>query len=210
MQFVPHDPHYSPSSSEILNLANLIGMNVEEDSDMLDIPHDALKKQLPDGWLRFYDPESGMVYFDSVTRSLQPHPLLDECKKRYHERKEQKLRTAKPVLTAPKTGMWSPSAISLPSKIQTQSPLHKQEQLPTSTKTETLPQASTLQSQSNVKSTSKPQIASEPLPLDSKVFPREDVLFDFKKNIVEALEDPNFLIQFYSLYQETFRKMNSS
>ncbi|ORZ40410.1 hypothetical protein BCR44DRAFT_1386408 [Catenaria anguillulae PL171] len=44
------DPNYEPTQKEIDEYAEFLGMNLEEDADLLWIAREGLKAPLPDAW----------------------------------------------------------------------------------------------------------------------------------------------------------------
>ena len=84
-----------PSKEQIEEYAKHLGMDVENDSDLLWIAEEGLKDPLPAGWVEYED-EKGQLYYaygkEKNARTQWEHPNDDLWRNIYSDEKEKKLR----------------------------------------------------------------------------------------------------------------------
>jgi hypothetical protein len=79
------DQEYEPLDKEIKEYAEWLGMNVEEDRELLWIARDGLKAPLPPEWRPCESSDGDIFYFNFSTReSVWDHPMDDHYRKLYH------------------------------------------------------------------------------------------------------------------------------
>ena len=93
---------YKPSESELVEFATYLGMNTNEDDELMWISRYGLTTPLPDGWKPIREIETGEVYYFNFQtgESIWDHPL-DEKFKTLYKRESQKRREGKLFKTCP-------------------------------------------------------------------------------------------------------------
>jgi len=83
---------YKPREEEIKEYALYLGMNLEEDKDLLWIAEKGLTASVPKPWKPCRTAEGNIYYFNFVTgQSSWEHPFDEESKKLYKKEKEKKI-----------------------------------------------------------------------------------------------------------------------
>ncbi|KAF4654364.1 hypothetical protein FOL47_010023 [Perkinsus chesapeaki] len=89
------DDNYEPTEQEIIEYAEWIGMNVEEDRDLFWIAKEGLKAPLPAPWKPCQTEEEDIFYFNFDTgESVWDHPCDEYYKKLYSEHKQREFNEA--------------------------------------------------------------------------------------------------------------------
>ena len=95
------DPDYKPPHSQVLDYANWLGMEINQDSQLTWIAEEGLKAPLPDNWRQCKTDTADLYYFNFQTgESIWDHPL-DEQFKALYKRENKKRREGKPFKKGP-------------------------------------------------------------------------------------------------------------
>ena len=89
------DEFYEPTDDEIIEYAEYLGMDIEEDSDLLWIAREGLKCKLPNDWKACKTTVGDIFYYNFETQESQwEHPRDEEWKILYAKEQENKLKKA--------------------------------------------------------------------------------------------------------------------
>jgi hypothetical protein len=90
------DPHYSPTSAEIAEYAQVLGMDIKLDSDLLWIAEKGLKEPLPDSWKPCKIVGSDDIFFFNYTtgESSWAHPADVKYTALYEAEKKKRITTS--------------------------------------------------------------------------------------------------------------------
>ncbi|KRX00083.1 WW domain [Pseudocohnilembus persalinus] len=84
---------YDPSEQEILEYAEFLGFDFQEDQDLLWIAKQGLKAPLPEGWKACQTQNEEIQYYNLETQDIQwNHPLDEFYKNLYQQEKQKKLK----------------------------------------------------------------------------------------------------------------------
>lgn len=111
-----------------MDYAEYIGINLEEDEDLLYLAKEGLKAPLPADWKPCQNREGKIYYFNFKTKQSQwEHPCDEHYKKLYQEAKKKKQQRAieKPIVNKPRS-----SVSAIPPMPIKKAPLSKQDPLP--------------------------------------------------------------------------------
>jgi len=90
------DEFYEPTDDEIIEYAEYLGMDIEEDSDLLWIAREGLKCKLPNDWKACKTTVGDIFYYNFETQESQwEHPRDEEWKILYAKEQENKLKKIK-------------------------------------------------------------------------------------------------------------------
>ncbi len=86
-----YDPDYEPSSEEILEYAQFLGMDLDRDQDLFWIAREGLKAPLPEPWKPCKTEENDIYYFNfSNGDSVWEHPCDEYYRNLYQTEKKKK------------------------------------------------------------------------------------------------------------------------
>ena len=85
------DENYVPTDDEIKEYAVWLGMDLENEKDLLWIASEGLKAPLPEDWKPCRSPEGDIYYFNfSTGESVWDHPCDEYYRKLYQDEKKKK------------------------------------------------------------------------------------------------------------------------
>ncbi|KAL0224949.1 hypothetical protein RCL1_002861 [Eukaryota sp. TZLM3-RCL] len=151
-------------ADEILAYAKFLGMDLEEDKDLLWIAEEGLSAPLPAGWTS-YEHDDAVYYYNTATKeSVWEHPLDDFYKEKYQKEKEKKkqatskaTKVAQPIRigSAGKSSLMSLKSVKpIPTVSALPTPLPKKSSLesipPSASKPEEIPKTSEITFQQQI------------------------------------------------------------
>eukprot|EP00759_Apiculatamorpha_spiralis_P000432 PhF_6_TR10099/c0_g1_i1/m.15715 len=91
-----HDPNYRPSTEELHEYAQWLGMDPELDKELMWVAEEGLKAPLPKDW-RPCKTDSGEIYYFNFRsgESIWDHPMDEFYKAKFQEEKEKLARSKK-------------------------------------------------------------------------------------------------------------------
>jgi centrosomal protein CEP164 len=85
------DENYVPSQDEVMEYAQYLGMDLNEDQDLFYIAKEGLKAPLPDPWKPCKAPDGDIYYFNFESgESIWEHPCDEYYRKLYLQEKQSK------------------------------------------------------------------------------------------------------------------------
>ncbi|KAF5838916.1 hypothetical protein DUNSADRAFT_2007 [Dunaliella salina] len=99
------DPNYEPTEQEIQDYASWLGMDLEEEKELMWIAREGLKAPLPEGWKPCKTPKGDVYYFNFENgASIWDHPCDEHFRNLYQNEKE-KLQKRKKAEEGKKAGL---------------------------------------------------------------------------------------------------------
>ena len=87
---------------EIIGYAEFLGMDLEEDADLLYIAQEGLKAPVPEPWKAFSNEQEEIYYTNTITNQvIFDHPLDEVYRKKFQEAKMKKMMDRQPGGPAP-------------------------------------------------------------------------------------------------------------
>ena len=78
--------------TEIIGYAEFLGMDLDEDADLLYIAQEGLKAPVPEPWKAFSNEHEEIYYTNTITNQvIFDHPLDEVYRKKFQEAKRMKM-----------------------------------------------------------------------------------------------------------------------
>ena len=85
--------NYDPDDQEVIDYAEFLGMDLENDQDLFYIAKEGLKAPLPNPWKPVQDAQGELYFYNFETQEIiQEHPCDEYYKDLYNEEKQKRER----------------------------------------------------------------------------------------------------------------------
>ena len=90
---MPHEMDEPPTPEEVAEYARYLGMDPEDDADLLYIAEWALTAPMPDGWTVHLDGDGNEFFYSAATNnSTYEHPMDEHYRQYYLKAKAERVR----------------------------------------------------------------------------------------------------------------------